>query len=310
MTRTALSPALIAIVSATIGHVGLASPVRLSPFAQGRPLFAQTATIRIAPDEPGSLESRAEPVTPQNPVPKRLRADLPAYPPDSPSHDLHATITLRLVIDGAGRVGEMRFLRPASTSFQTTPGRGVRLGSLAAAAREPHVLEPFVRAATSVVRQWQYEPPAVAPLAFDITLAFHPGAETEIVAHGLTTRGTFSAGSTGTYTIGPAFTDPPPTWPPAAYLEPTMLAPRVVKRVGPVYPIVALQEGVEGVVLLQARVGLDGHVTHARVTDSIPLLDAAALEAMMQWAFTPPRINGAPSAVLITVSMRFTIERN
>jgi hypothetical protein len=37
------------------------------------------------------------------------------------------------------------------------------------------------------------------------------------------------------------------------------------------------------------------------------LLDAAALEAMMQWVFMPPRVDRAPSAVLLTVSMQFIL---
>jgi protein TonB len=220
---------------------------------------------------------------------------------------LHATIALRLVLDESGRVGELRFLRPASTSFRSTPGRGVNLGSLGPAARTSHVLEPFVRVATAAVRQWQYETPAAAPLAFDIALEFHPDAETELVAHGLTTRGTFSVGSTGTFTIGPASADPPPGWPPAARLGPNHLPPRAVTRVRPYYPIAAAAEGVQGYVLLEARIGVDGRVTHARVVESIPVLDAAALEAMMQWVFMPPRIDGVPSAVLLTVSMRFIL---
>jgi protein TonB len=287
---------LVAAACVTAGHASLTEP-----------LVAQTATIRVAPDEPGPLEARAKPVTAKNPVPKRLRSELPPYPQDSPSRDLHATIALRLVLDESGRVYELRFLRPASTSFRSTPGRGVNLGSLGPAARAPHVLEPFVNAATAAVREWQYERPAVAPLAFDIAFEFHPGAATELVVHGLTTRGTFSAGSTGTYTIGRASAEPPPGWPAAARLGPNDLPPRAVTRVRPVYPIAAAFEGVQGYVVLEARIGEDGRVTHARVVESIPLLDAAALEAMMQWVFMPPRVDRAPSAVLLTVSMQFIL---
>jgi protein TonB len=60
-------------------------------------------------------------------------------------------------------------------------------------------------------------------------------------------------------------------------------------------------------VILEARIGVDGKVSHARVLRSVPLLDQAALDAVMQWEYQPTRLNGQPVPIMITVTVRFTL---
>jgi len=48
-------------------------------------------------------------------------------------------------------------------------------------------------------------------------------------------------------------------------------------------------------------------VANARVLRSIPLLDQAALDAVVQWEFTPTLLNGVPTPVLMTVTVQFTL---
>jgi periplasmic protein TonB len=48
-------------------------------------------------------------------------------------------------------------------------------------------------------------------------------------------------------------------------------------------------------------------VQDARVLRSIPLLDAAALDAVKQWEFTPTLLNGVPVPVIMTVTVQFTL---
>jgi protein TonB len=52
---------------------------------------------------------------------------------------------------------------------------------------------------------------------------------------------------------------------------------------------------------------VDGKITNARVLRSVPMLDQAALDAVMQWEFTPTRLNGQPVPVLMTVTVQFTL---
>ena len=59
--------------------------------------------------------------------------------------------------------------------------------------------------------------------------------------------------------------------------------------------------------IIEARIEGDGHVSDARVLRSIPLLDAAALDAVKQWQYTPTLLNGVPVPVIMTVTVNFTL---
>jgi TonB family protein len=83
--------------------------------------------------------------------------------------------------------------------------------------------------------------------------------------------------------------------------------PVKVKDVRPVYPAIAQSARVQGVVIIEATIGVDGHVQDAKILRSIPLLDAAALDAVRQWEFTVTNLNGAPVPVVMTVTVNFTL---
>lgn len=83
-------------------------------------------------------------------------------------------------------------------------------------------------------------------------------------------------------------------------------APRKVKHVAPVYPPLALQIHLSGMVIVECVIDTDGRVTSARVLRGHPLLDAAAMRAVEQWVYEPTRLNGQPVAVQMTVTVRFT----
>lgn len=84
-------------------------------------------------------------------------------------------------------------------------------------------------------------------------------------------------------------------------------APRRLVSVAPVYPQIAQQARVEGEVEIEAVIGEDGRVRDARVTRGKPLLNDAALTAVRQWVFTPTTLNGEPVAVIMTVTVVFTL---
>lgn len=75
----------------------------------------------------------------------------------------------------------------------------------------------------------------------------------------------------------------------------------------PAYPAIARAARVEGVVILEAVIGEDGSVSDVRVLRSIPLLDAAAMEAVRQWRFTPTLLNGEPVPVVMTITVAFKL---
>jgi len=82
--------------------------------------------------------------------------------------------------------------------------------------------------------------------------------------------------------------------------------PLRVKEVAPVYPAIAQSARVQGDVVIEATIDEAGKVADARVVKSVPLLDQAALDAVRQWEYRPSLLNGVPTAVVMTVTVKFT----
>jgi protein TonB len=83
--------------------------------------------------------------------------------------------------------------------------------------------------------------------------------------------------------------------------------PKLIKRVDPIYPEVARKSRVEGTVILEATTDIFGRVRDIKILRSIPLLDQAAHDAVKQWVYEPPIINGKPISVTFTVTVTFTL---
>jgi protein TonB len=122
-------------------------------------------------------------------------------------------------------------------------------------------------------------------------------------------------GGLGPDALGPGERVPPPPPPPPpppqlpVRLHAGMETPKKVTNIAPVYPAVARVARVQGVVILDAIIDAQGAVTSVRVLRSIALLDQAAVEAVRQWRFTPARLNGVAVPVIMTVTIRFTLDR-
>jgi protein TonB len=110
------------------------------------------------------------------------------------------------------------------------------------------------------------------------------------------------------------FVAPPPPPPQPVVQEPVragagVKTPVKVRDVQPVYPAIAQAARVEGVVIIEATIGIDGRLINARVLRGVPLLDQAALDAVRQWEFTPSLLNGKPVPVIMTVTVQFKLTR-
>jgi protein TonB len=81
--------------------------------------------------------------------------------------------------------------------------------------------------------------------------------------------------------------------------------PIKMNDVKPVYPAIARNAGVTGVVIIEATIGADGKVIDATVLRSIPMLDQAALDAVRQWEYRPTLLNGVAVPVVMTVTINF-----
>ena len=79
-----------------------------------------------------------------------------------------------------------------------------------------------------------------------------------------------------------------------------------IKEVAPVYPAIAQSARVQGDVVIEMTIDNEGKVADAHVVKSVPLLDEAALDAVRQWEYQPSLLNGVPTAVVMTVTVKFT----
>jgi TonB family protein len=68
----------------------------------------------------------------------------------------------------------------------------------------------------------------------------------------------------------------------------------LIRRVQPVYPAEARRMHVEGSVVINAIVTVQGQVDELRLVSGDPRLAPAALEAVRQWRYTPYSLNGKP----------------
>jgi periplasmic protein TonB len=70
--------------------------------------------------------------------------------------------------------------------------------------------------------------------------------------------------------------------------------PNVLRQPRPVYPTEAAVKRIEGKVIVEMVVDTNGHVLDARVIESIPLLDQAAIRNVYEWVFSPAMKEGRP----------------
>ena len=74
------------------------------------------------------------------------------------------------------------------------------------------------------------------------------------------------------------------------------------------YPLLGPQMKVQGSVLLQAIIGVDGAVQSLKVISGPAILSAAAREAVMHWRFKPYLENGRPVETQARVTVNFAIK--
>ena len=103
-----------------------------------------------------------------------------------------------------------------------------------------------------------------------------------------------------------------PPLPPPAPVAPVRVggdisAPRLIRRVDPEYPILAVSAQIEGMVILEATVDASGAVQETRVLRSHSVLDEAATDAVRQWRYEPLLLNGTPTPFVLTVTVSFNL---
>jgi TonB family protein len=81
----------------------------------------------------------------------------------------------------------------------------------------------------------------------------------------------------------------------------------LISQPHPMYPPLAKQARVSGVVTLAAVIGTDGHVKNLSVIKGHPLLIQAAIDAVRDWVYKPTIVNGQPVEVATQIDVNFTL---
>ena len=82
---------------------------------------------------------------------------------------------------------------------------------------------------------------------------------------------------------------------------------KLVSQPRPVYPPLAKQARIQGVVHLQALISKEGNVVNLAVISGHPLLIPSALEAVQQWVYQKTLLNGEPVEVMTQIDVNYTL---
>jgi protein TonB len=98
--------------------------------------------------------------------------------------------------------------------------------------------------------------------------------------------------------------------PEANIFIPFEVEPKLIKQVAPEYPDIARRAGVEGTVWVNCLVGKDGRVKKAIVMKSdAEIFNEPAIQAALQWLFTPALMNNGPVTVWAAVPFKFQLNK-
>lgn len=84
--------------------------------------------------------------------------------------------------------------------------------------------------------------------------------------------------------------------------------PVEIKRVSPVYPAEAKQQGLEGSVIVKVLHGLNGKVERVEILKGMDVFNDAAVEAAKQFEFIPGEVNGKPVKCWISIPFNFNLK--
>jgi TonB family protein len=199
-----------------------------------------------------------------------------------------AKVTLKITVDDAGVVAEARptaiVVRSAAFDISAAGDNLYAAIDRQTSSMTADVAWNARKAATAVmnsamtsVEAWRYDPPAQAPLTFSVSVVYGEPEPT------------------------------PSTDEKALRVGGGIAPPMKIRDVRPVYPPEALAAGIEGVVILETKIGADGSVEEARVLKSVDKqIDQAAIDAVRQWKFDPTLMNGQAVPIIMTVAINFT----
>jgi TonB family protein len=281
----ASEPEVKQAVKAPVPKVPLLAPkqslrlkAKTPPVISSDPAFAQTVSvIGEAPASAPVVRQSEERVAPPKREPIQVGGNIqesklihkvaPVYPEQAKRDRLQGTVKLSILINEEGLVYEIH------TSPHNNP-----------------VLE---EAAIDAVKEWKYSPTLLngepVPVMATVTIVFR-----------------FSE------TPSDDQSSTPPAGARVWRRDPIKVGGNVqetklVRKVDPVYPELALKARVQGRILLTITVDEEGYVSDVQVVSGHPLLSEAAVNAVKQWKYSPTLLNGEPVPVMATVTIVFNL---
>ncbi len=110
---------------------------------------------------------------------------------------------------------------------------------------------------------------------------------------------------------------PPP--PPPQVNEPTPSKPitvtsdiqsaKLLRKIIPVYPQLAIMARLSGTVHLVGTIGKDGMIEQVQIVSGPPMLVQAAVEAVRQWVYRPTMLNNKPVEVIAPIDVIFSLSQ-
>ncbi len=270
MSRVRLSVSVAAIGAMVVFTGGLAA--RAFPL-QGSPQLEPQAQPQSAP----RTETQAQKIRVGGGVQQRklIHQEPPVYPPLAKQARIQGTVRFTATIAKDGTVKDLQLV-------------------------SGHPL--LVPAAREAVRKWQYEETLLN------------GQPVEIVTQ-VDVNFTLSGAAGEGASAGVAEVREAPAPPPFASVEPEKgvkrirVAPadqeeKLILRQAPMYPPLAQQAGVRGIVTVRLLIAVDGSVKAVQVVRGHPLLIPAATEAAKQYRYRPTTLDGQPAEVTTEVEVR------
>lgn len=284
--------------------------LRMWTFAPTARPFTTVVGFNLARTDQSGTETQPVPIGGAIKQPMRLRSVNPIYPTEAQQKDIQGVVIIELTIDGAGIPVSAYAVRP---------------------------IEELTMAAIEAALQWRFTPSAeysrrLMTVTVNFTLDGRSMAEQTIVngvpggvsggvaggVSGAVTGGVVGGVSGGVSggvvggvvgVEGASFGPPRSQWASNALrVGGNIKQPTRTVNVAPIYPPEAQSAGVQGVVIIEALIGTDGKVQAAQVLRGINLLNAAAIDAVKQWEYTPTLFNGTAVPVIMVVTVNFTLE--
>jgi TonB family protein len=168
----------------------------------------------------------------------------------------------------------------------------------------PPPTPPIRRVAPSPAARGTIGAPVVAPdiVGVEPGVIFQPGDVATTGVDGIV--GGFDVGQIAVDVLPPG----PAVAPAPVVVGGRIKPPTRTKYVMPEYPKIASATWIQGIVIIEAVIGIDGRVEQTRVLRSHPLLEQAALTAVKAWEYTPTLLNGRPTPVIMTVTVHFSLK--